>query len=80
MFLTQIAQTALSLFNVSHFFILDNIPEISLWEQIVARGIRYAGHMDLLPEERIIKIYTLVPSAPDLKEITKHEQKWIDIY
>lgn len=35
--------------------------------------------MDLLPEERIINVYTLVPSAPGLKEVTKHEQKWMDI-
>jgi hypothetical protein len=29
--------------------------------------------MDLEPKDRIINIYTIVPSAPGLKEITKHE-------
>ena len=78
--LTSIATTGLSLTCVSNSFILDNIPEISLFEQIIARSVRYKSHVDFPLEKRFVNIYCLTISAPGLLKPTKHETKWIEIY
>lgn len=71
--LTSIAETGLTLKCVNNFFILDNIPEISLFDQIVARAVRLKSHMDVHPEDRFVNIYCLTISSPGLSDITKHE-------
>lgn len=36
--------------------------------------------MFLPPEKRFVNVYCLTVSAPGYKAITKHEQKWVDIF
>lgn len=78
--LTSIAETGLSLSCVNNFFILDNVPEISLFDQIVARAIRFKSHMFLPEEQREVHIFPIVVSAPSYRELTKHERKWVEIF
>lgn len=59
---------------------MDNIANYSTFDQIIARAIRFRSHLNLPVKERCVNIYIIVPSSPDLKELTKYEEKWIEIY
>ena len=62
--MSEIAETGLSLKAVTDFFLLDNVPGFSQYQQIVAHAVRMNSHKELPDDMHFVRVYNLCATDP----------------